>query len=569
MEKSYLSKKTKRKNIFKINIESNDSSNKKQKIEETKEIKEKNQDNEKDDEIMIKTEKEKKIDEEYDYIVKEIKEIIPQICNDFKEFKNDYTFYCYNNFKELKTNEVFKKLKSKDDLKNKELKDKLKQDIYDYIIKREYRIKEAEEGAPKKEQKNKIQDTNSGKTAFGDSFDDLDEDEQEELFISTLVESCLKKTRKAEEEFDTSRNKDWIKKYEIKIDVQNFNLQEKSLFALFNGIKFNNNLSVINLNGNPLTPRASFCLGNIFLYHKKIKILSLVRCCINNKCLEMLVKGATHIIKSELNKETIYIDQLNLKDNDIDEKNNEDNTYSLSLIVEKFIIKKLNLANNKIKNEGLKKISETFTNILDNKDSYFQIETLNLFNIGIQNEECLEFLGKVLSHVKCPIQNLILSRNKITTFIPDKLIKNHFAIFMDKIKENKSLKELALLKCDIGKNENDINNICDMLKKNNTLISLKLFDNLISDFNDFVTLLKIFNDENNKNDKNNENINKTLKHLDISKNHCNLRISDDFLNMLDYSTLENLDINQNIFDEQEKDIFRKRTNTLDKIKIIY
>ena len=547
MEKSLLSKKTKRTIIFKTNKESDNSNNKKQKLEETKEN---NKDNDKD-EIMIEND----IDKDYDYKVKEIIEKIIKICSNFIDFKYDYTYYCYNNSKELKTNEVFKNLIK--NIKSKQSNSELLKEITDYIIDRENKIN------PPKEPKKKIQDVISGDTTFTDSFDGLPEEEQEELFIAALISSCIEKTRKEEEEFDTSRNKDLTKKPEIKIEVLNFNLQENSLFALFNGIKFNNYLSVINLNGNPLSQRACFCLGNIFLYNKKIKLLSLVRCCITNKCLEMLVNGATHS-NSELNKEAIYIDQLNLKDNEIDEKNNSDNKYALSLVIIKFIIKKLNIANNKIKNGGLMKISQTITNILNSKDKdnlYFQIETLNLFNIGIQNEECLEFLGNVLSNDKCPIQNLILSRNKITTFIQQKQEKNYFEIFMAHIKNNKSLKELALLKCDIGKNENDINIICDMLKNNKALESLKLFDNLISDYKDFVKILKIFTDD--------EKDKKTLKNLDISKNHCNIRITEDFLNMIDSLNLENLDINQNKIDEKEKDIFRRRTNALDKIKIIY
>ena len=563
MEKNYcLNRKKKRASVFKIEKESDNLNNKRLKLEETKE---KDNNNDKDSDIMFETEKENEIEKEYDYNVKIFKQKLIEICSDFKDFKYDYTIYCYNNLKELKTSEAFKKLIN--DIKSNPSNNALLKEICEFINNREDKIRTAEEYSFKnyiKKISEKILDIPSGSTAFTENFNELNKEEQEELFISALIESSFKKMRIEEEKFDTSRNKDTNKKPEIKIEVQNFNLQEKSLFALFNGIKFNNTLSVINLDGNPLTPRACFCLGNIFLYNKQIKLLSLVRCYINNNCLEMLVKGASHI-SPELNKEPIYIEQLNLKDNDIDEKDNYDKEYSLSLIIIKFIIKKLNLSNTKIKNEGLIKISNTIIYILNNNEkSNFQLETLNLFNIGIQNEECLESLGNVFSHKKCTIQNLILSKNKITTFVSQNQTKNYFENFLDKIKDNNSLKELVLLKCDIGKNKNDVIKLCEMLGINKTLESLKLFDNLINDYNDFVKFLDIVSYY-----KKDKIINNTLKNLDISKNHCNIRINEDFLNMIESSNLENLDINQNKIDEKEKEIFRRRTNSLDKIKIIY
>ena len=60
-----------------------------------------------------------------------------------------------------------------------------------------------------------------------------------------------------------------------------------------------------------------------------------------------------------------------------------------------------------------------------------------------------------------------------------------------------------------------------------------------------------------------------MKSLDLSKNHCNIKVSEDFLNLIEKLNLEYLDINQNTMDEKEKEIFRKRTNALEKIKIVY
>ena len=378
--------------------------------------------------------------------------------------------------------------------------------------------------------------------------------------------------KKIEEDFDTSINKNIDininKNYEIKIEAQNFNFQESSLIAFFSGIKFNNNIKEINLNGNELTPKSCFCLGNLFKYHKHLDKLSLMRCNLNNLCLKLFVIGATHN-NEDLNRKPIYIDHLILKDNDQINDEDNNNEYSLSLIIEKFVIKKLNLANNKIGGNGLKKICRTFLKLLNDDDKNIALENLNLFNIGIQNEESLELLGDVISHDKSIIKTLILTKNNIT-IIPqseknDKPSNhNYFSKFMDKVAISKNLKELLLLKCNIGKNNSDVDILCNMLEKNKNLESLRMFDNSISDYNDFIKILKIFSEY-----KDNILKNSSLKSLDISKNYCNIRIDDEFLNMIDYLNLEYLDINQNPIDEKQKEIFRKRTNTLEKIKIVY
>ena len=293
-----------------------------------------------------------------------------------------------------------------------------------------------------------------------------------------------------------------------------------------------------------------------------------MRCNLTNYCIKSLVLGATHT-NEELNKKPIYIVHLNLKDND--KINGEDNNgeYSLSLLITKFNINKLNLANNKIGEKGLKKICMTISKLLNDNNKIFTLENLNLFNIGIQNQESLELLGDIISHDKSKIKVLILSKNNIS-IIPeseknDKSSKNNYFLkFMEKVAISKNLKELLLLKCGIGKNKSDVDILCNMLEKNKSLVDLRMFDNSISNYDDFKKILKIFSEY-----KDNILKNKFLKSLDLSKNHCNIRIDDDFLNMIDYLNLENLDINQNPIDEKQKEIFRKRTNTLEKIKIVY
>ena len=532
--------------------------------------------------INIENDKE----DEFDYCQKSFRDKISKLCNKFNNFNSDYTYYCYNNLKELKNNKEFNEEIRKviENNNNKELF----KDILDFINKREIIIEnilsEEKNIVSKEENKDKklyfdnirdkinsnSNDTKeiSGETRFTDDYTELKKEEQEEIFIASLIDCSFEKMKKIEEDFDTSINKNINKNYEIKIEAQNFNFQESSLIAFFSGIKFNNNIKEIVLDGNELTPKSCFCLGNLFKYHKHLDKLSLMRCNLNNLCLKSFVIGATHN-NEDLNRKPIYIDHLILKDNDQINDEDNNNEYSLSLIIEKFVIKILNLANTKIGGNGLKKICMTFLKLLNDDNKNVALENLNLLNIGIQNEESLELLGDVISHDKSIIKTLILTKNNIT-IIPqseknDKPSKHdYFSKFMDKVAISKNLKELLLLKCNIGKNNNYVDILCNMLEKNKNLESLRMFDNSISDYNDFIKILKIFSEY-----KDNILKNSSLKSLDISKNFCNIRIDDEFLNMIDYLNLEYLDISQNPIDEKQKEIFRKRTNTLEKIKIVY
>ena len=507
---------------------------------------------------------EEKINEEdfeYDYCIKRLRDEISSLCNNFSNLNSDYTYYCYNDMKELKNSKEFNEIMNK--VKGNNNNKELFRDLFEHFQKRDKIF----EKLSKDEYDPKMMSIENDETGFSDNYSQPTKEEQEEIFISALIDCSFVKIKKLEEEFDTSINKSRNKNYEIKIEVQNFNFQENSLISFFSGIKFNNNITVINLNGNNLTYKSSFCLGNIFKYHKHLNTLSLMRCHLDNYCLKSLVLGATHS-NEELNKEPIYIDHLNLKDND--KINGEDNygEYPLSLLIEKFTINKLNLANDKIGGKGLKKICKTFSKLLNDNDKIFALENLNLFNIDIHNEESLELLGDVISHDKSKLKVLILSKNNIS-IIPesvknDKPSKNYFLKFMDKVAISKNLKELLLLKCSIGKNKSDVDILCNMLEKNKSLVRLGMFDNSINDYDDFKKILKIFSEY-----KDNILKNKFLKSLDLSKNYCNIRIDDDFLNIIDYINLEYLDINQNPIDEKQKEIFRKRTNTLEKIKIVY
>lgn len=518
---------------------------------------------------------ENEIEKEFDYCLLGLIKQINIDCNNFSKLKDeDYTTILYNNFKEIKNNDDFKS----------EIKKVLENPNSSYFQKFVKFIKERREILQNSEKKGlawykdfvnkrkKSPELYQESDYCKDNFNNLTKDEKEEIFLAGLIYLSFENMKKEEEKFDTSINQENCdnKENAIKIELQNFNLKESSTLVLISGIKFVTHIIELNFSGNELTPKACFWIGTFFKYNRhNVKLLSLERCSLTNLCLYMFVIGAT-FSSDNLNEEKIYLEKLILKDNDNIKDENIFNEYPLSLIMEKFLIQNLNLYNTKIGNNGLKKLCETFLKLLNNQngnEKFFILKTLNLYNINLKNEESLDLLGDVLIHKQSTIEILILTKNLITSPQSQNLgntpIPIFFKKFMGKIAESKTLKELLLLKCEIGKNKNDIEILCQMLEKNKTLESLRMFDNLINDEEAFLKILKLFSEYKN------ELKNKTLKSLDLSKNHCNIKVSEDFLNLIEKLNLEYLDINQNTMDEKEKEIFRKRTNALEKIKIVY
>ena len=518
---------------------------------------------------------ENEIEKEFDYCLLGLIKQINKDFNNFSKLKDeDYTTILYNNFKEIKNNDDFKS----------EIKKVLENPNSSYFQKFVKFIKERREILQNSEKKGlawykdfvnkrkKSPELYQESDYCKDNFNNLTKDEKEEIFLAGLIYLSFENMKKEEEKFDTSINQENCdnKENAIKIELQNFNLKESSTLVLISGIKFVTHIIELNFSGNELTPKACFWIGTFFKYNRhNVKLLSLERCSLTNLCLYMFVIGAT-FSSDNLNEEKIYLEKLILKDNDNIKDENIFNEYPLSLIMEKFLIKNLNLYNTKIGNNGLKKLCETFLKLLNNQngnEKFFILKTLNLYNINLKNEESLDLLGDVLIHKQSTIEILILTKNLITSPQSQNLgntpIPIFFKKFMGKIAESKTLKELLLLKCEIGKNKNDIEILCQMLEKNKTLESLRMFDNLINDEEAFLKILKLFSEYKN------ELKNKTLKSLDLSKNHCNIKVSEDFLNLIEKLNLEYLDINQNTMDEKEKEIFRKRTNALEKIKIVY
>ena len=194
------------------------------------------------------------------------------------------------------------------------------------------------------------------------------------------------------------------------------------------------------------------------------------------------------------------------------------------------------------------------------------IENLIIINNEIYNEECLSELGDLITKEKCPLKKLILSKNLISTFpyeYTDKTIfTNYYDKFMKSVAKSK-LEELFLINCEIGNDEDDVNILYEMLKENKSLTSIRLYGNKINDMESFSKILGIFSDYNKKLE------NKTLKSLDLSKNQCSIKIDENFMKLIENLKLEYLDVNQNLMQSDEKEIFKKRTNELSNIKIIY
>ena len=400
---------------------------------------------------------------------------------------------------------------------------------------------------------------NNNNPNINKSFNNLREEYKLELFTSSLINNLLIRNEKEQEKYE-KKDKNTI--IQTKFEILNFNILEESMMGIITGIKFYTNITEINLSGNIMGPKSLFWLGSVFKTNSNIRVLDLTRCNIDNDCLYMFVEG-TKYKNENLNNEQLNLDRLNLKDNNqITDTKNDEFEHPLGLLLEKFKLKWLNLTNAKLSNNGVCKFLKVYLNLM--KQNKIFMENLILICNNFGNESCLDILGDILELKDiCTLKNLILSKNLIST-IPEGTIKpvNYFAKFMKSV-ANSNLKELFLISCGIGKNRNDIEILYDMLCQNKSLVSLRLFGNEINNMEDFTKILGIFSEYNNGL-KNN-----VMKSLDLSKNSCNIKITEQFLELIDKLKLEYLDINQNTMDPTEKETFRKRTNELNDIKIIY
>ena len=509
---------------------------------------------------------------EYDLFLFGLMKYISNILFESKLFKNDYTNYIYNDLKVLKNskelNEILKKIaynKDNEFLFTEFLKfSNLRWEKFiEAGIKYKINLLEFYLDSINSEKNNK--NTNSTNDNNNDEkfdinkaieiFKNFPEKNQLELFVAGLVYNSMIKNEKGE-----IKTKNEI--IEDKFEVQNFNLEEFAMISVLTGIKYNKNIIEINLSGNFLSPKSLYWLGSCTINLPFLSCIDISRCNIDNDKLYMFVEG-TNFCDEKLNKEQFNLKKLNLKDNpnikDNDNKNNEFD-HPISLILEIFKLNWLNLTNTNLGGKGIMKIFKKMNNLLSINKLF--LENLNIINNNIENEECLSEIGELLLKDNCPLKKLILSKNMISTYpneIGDKKI-NYFEKFMRCVAKSK-LDELFLINCEIGNSKEDINILYEMLKENKSLTSIRLYGNKINDMESFSKILGIFSDYNKKLE------NKTLKSLDLSKNQCSIKIDENFMKLIENLKLEYLDVNQNTI--EDKEYFKKRTNELSNIKIIY
>ena len=511
--------------------------------------------------------------EEYDFYVFCLVKYISSILSDSKLFKEDYTNYIYNNLRALiYSKDLDNILKfvtyNKDNeflflefLKYSNLRwEKFISNAKKYNI--DFYNKYLDSINPEKKIKNnfllKDEENEKNKEKFDikksiEIFQNFPEDNQLELFVSGIVYNSMKKN-------EQEGNK------EDKLEIQNFNLSEIPMISVLSGIKFNKNILEINLNGNSLSPKSCFYLGSCIKTLPFLTLIDISKCDINNDKLYMFIEG-TNYSNENLSKKQFCLNRLNLKDNpeitDNDTKNSE-YEHPLALIIEKFKLKWLNLTNAKLAGKGINKLFKKMIELLETNQLF--IENLIIINNDIKNEECLSELGDLIIKEKCPLKKLILSKNLISTFPYEYNYNNTFINYYEKFMKSvakSKLEELFLINCEIGNNDEDINILYEMLKENKSLKSIRLFGNKINNMKSFAKILGIFSDYNKQLENN------TLKSLDLSKNNCNLKIDEDFMKLVESLKLEYLDVNQNLMQSDEKEIFKKRTNELSNIRIIY
>ena len=511
--------------------------------------------------------------EEYDFYVFRLVKYISSILSDSKLFKEDYTNYIYDNLRALiYSKDLDNILKfvtyNKDNeflflefLKYSNLRwEKFISTAKKYNI--DFYNKYLDSINPEKKIKNnfllKDEENEKNKEKFDikksiEIFQNFPEDNQLELFVSGIVYNSMKKN-------EQEGNK------EDKLEIQNFNLSEIPMISVLSGIKFNKNILEINLNGNSLSPKSCFYLGSCIKTLPFLTLIDISKCDINNDKLYMFIEG-TNYSNENLSKKQFCLNRLNLKDNpeitDNDTKNSE-YEHPLALIIEKFKLKWLNLTNAKLGGKGINKLFKKMIELLETNQLF--IENLIIINNDIKNEECLSELGDLIIKEKCPLKKLILSKNLISTYPYEDNYNNTFINYYEKFMKSvakSKLEELFLINCEIGNNDEDINILYEMLKENKSLKSIRLFGNKINNMKSFAKILGIFSDYNKQLENN------TLKSLDLSKNNCNLKIDEDFMKLVESLKLEYLDVNQNLMQSDEKEIFKKRTNELSNIRIIY
>ena len=496
-----------------------------------------------------------KINNQWDLFLKHICLLIEKENIIEKEFLEHYSFYIHNNFRTIKLEKGFEKIKNF--LSNNEL---LMRESNNFFLEREKEIKKSFEKY-KSNQTGNIENKISLSEININNDNCLSENNRFEIIIAAVIQCLLEKEEnELNKEENNSENKDNKNYINLRFDLTNFHLNEHSIMCVISGIKFNNNITELDLSENSFDIKSSYWLGKLIKTNINLKKLELRNCNLDNACLSMIIAGLKND-ENHLNEDQHGLEKLNLKDNKkiIDTPNEENQICEILKICK---LKWLNLTNAQLGNIGISKLFKTYIDLLEKNKVY--LENIIIINNNFKNEECLKIIGEALEKPNCTLKSLVLSKNLITTLNNNNQINiNYFQYLMESIGKNKSIRELYLIGCGIGKNREDIDILYNMLSENKYLTSIRLFNNEINQFSDFHRIIEVFSDYKN-NLKNSSVIN-----LDLSKNGCDIKIDDDFLNLIDRLKLEYLDVSQNKMDLEEKEKFRERVNLLDHIKIIY
>ena len=313
-------------------------------------------------------------------------------------------------------------------------------------------------------------------------------------------------------------------KKEFEYDLREGRIEGRYSYILFPPVRIEPRITKVLLTQNELNELGLFEIGKIILFNKNIKTINCKRTIIRNNHI--------HYLNEALGIFDNYgVEELNLSSNYI----KENTKYDLSKLISHLKgLKTLNLSTNYLKN-GLSSFLVILKQLYRKKKTKLE----NLFiNSCLLDDTSFYELGELLKCKYCKLKHLYLNNNPIPFNIN----------FLEKIKKNKSLKQLYLNKTEIG--NNDANDIMKIISNTN-INSLYLYKNKINNFNDFLRIIyrtKLIKDVKDKDDIIMEK--SFLTNLDMSNNDMISRNKNDiilFKKLINETILKCLDISHILY----------------------
>lgn len=242
-----------------------------------------------------------------------------------------------------------------------------------------------------------------------------------------------------------------------------------------------------------------FELGKILSFNKNIKTLNLKSCLINNFYLEIFVRGFTLF-------DNYTLEELNLSKNSLKEYAD----YPLSELIKHLKgLKTLSIFGNTEAKGGFRLFFITLKSLY--KKGKTNLENLNINNCYLTDSSFYE-LGELLKSPYCGLKRLNIALNK----------KSRNIDFLKTLKNNRSLEELIIYKCDLS--ENDIDDVCRIISNSN-IKKINLFHNKFHVFRKTLRIVfrgKLINKIGKKINKQKVDLSKAIIHLDLSNNYSYL-----------------------------------------------